>query len=83
MWDEVDVILSRKPDHKLLPFLACCIVKRQDIEIDLSRLFNQFTPDKKQDIHSRLNTFYSIEKYINSHYVLVGLLLNLPSIKPE
>jgi len=69
----------------LLPFLACYIIKYQEI-VDLPDLFNQFTPDEKQDIaiiRSRINTFYSIMKYVNTNYILHELLLNLPSIKPE
>jgi len=89
MWDELDVILSRKLDHKLLPFLACCIMKcciNREITIDLSHLFIRFTPDEKQDIaiiRSRINIFYSIVKYIDFYYTLNELLLNLPSIIPK
>jgi len=74
-----------KPDHKLLPFLACYIIKYQEIAIDLPRLFNQFTPDEKQDIaiiRSQINTFSFIMKYVNTNYVLDELLLNLPNIIP-
>jgi len=85
-WDKLNVILSRKLDHKLLPFLACCIIKRQEIAEDIPRLFNQFTPDEKQDIaiiRSQINTFSFIMKYVNTYYILDELLLNLPSIIPE
>jgi len=53
----------------------------------LQYLFNQFTPDEKQDIaiiRSYINTFYSIiTKYIKTYYIRDKLLLNLPNIKPE
>jgi len=81
--------LSRKPDHKLLPFLVDCrvIIKNYKIEKDLPYLFNQFTPDEKQDIEvvrSQINTFYSfITKYVNFYIIFDDLLLDLPRIKPE
>jgi len=49
---------------------------------NLLYLFNQFTPDEKQDIkiiRSYINTFYSIIiKYVNLYDILDELLLNLP-----
>jgi len=86
-WDKLNIILSRKPDHKLLPFLACCTIERYKMAKNLSLLFNQFTSDEKQDIkiiRSYINTFYSIIiKYVNTYDILDELLLDLPRIKPE
>jgi len=88
-WNKLNVILSRKPDHKLLPFLFCCrgIINGYNKVEDLLYLFDQFTPDEKQDIkiiRSYINTFYSIIiKYVNLYDILDELLLNLPRIKPE
>jgi len=91
---KLKVILSRKPDHKLLPFLACCQAKYTDLNIPdaLQYFFKQFTPDEKKNItiiRSHINTFYSvIMKYldfysvINIHYV-IQLIENLPIIKPK
>jgi len=85
---KLNVILSRKPDHKLLPFLVCTqgIIKNYTFVENLSYLFNQFTSDEKQDIaviRSQINTFYSvIMRYINTYYLLDELLLYLPKIKP-
>jgi len=88
MWDKLNAILSRKPDHKLLSFLVCCRETRNyTISENLQYLFHQFTSDEKQNIaviHSHINTFYSvIMKYINTPYIFDNLLLNLPIIKPE
>jgi len=87
-WTKLNVILSRKPDHKLLPFLTCCQSNLGFIiPAALQHVFKQFTPDEKQDIaiiRSHINTFYSlIIKYINTYYVLDELLLRLPEIKPK
>jgi len=86
-WDKLSVMLLRKPDHKLLPFLTCCLGEHSHMPIALQHLFNQFTPDEKQDIaiiRSHINIFYSvIMKYINTFYILNDLLLNLPEIKPK
>jgi len=88
---KLNVILSRKPDHKLLLFLACCRGKHtgsdSDIPISLRYLFNQFTLDEKQNIaiiRSHINTFYSIiMKYIDTPNVRYQLILNLLEIKPK
>jgi len=85
--DKLNVTLSRKSDHKLLPLLACCIIKHYNIAKDLPHLFNQFTPNEERDIaiiHSQINIFYLvIIKFVNSHFIFPQLLLNLPRIKPE
>jgi len=88
MWDKLNVILSRKPEHKFLPFLVYCReTKNFTISETLQYLFRQFTSDEKQNIgviRSHINIFYSvIMKYINVPYVLDNLLLNLPKTKPE
>jgi len=88
MLDKLNVILIRKPDHKLLSFLFCCRkIKNYKISNNLPYLFHQFTSDEKQNIaviRSQINTFYSvITKYIDSNYVLDDLLSNLLKIKPE
>jgi len=88
MLDKLNVILSRKPDHKLLPFLVCTrgIIKNYTIGENLSYLFRQFTSDEKQNIaiiRSQINIFYSaIMRYINTYFILDELLLYLPKIKP-
>jgi len=85
-WDKLN-IMSRKPDHKLLPFLACCVIERHKMATNLLLLFNQFTSYEKQDIkiiRSYINTFYSIiTKYVNTNHIFDELLLNLATIKPE
>jgi len=85
MWHELNVILSTKFNYKMLPFLVCSIMNYDSR--NLPYLFQQFTSDKKQDIaiiHIQIITFYStIMKYINTHYILESILLNLPSIKPK
>jgi len=88
MWDKLNVILSRKPDHKFLSLLVCSReTKNYTISENLQHLFRQFTSDEKQNIaviRSHINIFYSvIMKYINTPYILDNLLLNLPKIKPE
>jgi len=87
MWDKLNVILSKKPDHKLLSFLTCCQEKRSNITFALQYFFKQFTPDEKQDIaiiRSHINTFYSvILKHINIYNVIYELIVNLPDIKPK
>jgi len=87
MWNKLNVILSKKPDHKLLTFLVCCRrIKYYKISEYLPYLFHQFTSDEKQNIaviRSHINIFYSVIMNINTHYVLDDLLLNLPRIKPE
>jgi len=94
IWDKLDVILSRKSDHKLLPFLTCCYGKYSGLSMPyaLQYFFKQFTPDEKQNIaiiRSHINTFYSvIVKYldvfsvIHVHFV-IHLMQNLPEIKPK
>jgi len=88
-WAKLNVILSRKPDHKLLSFLACCQAKRTglDIPFALQYFFKQFTPDEKQNIaiiRSHINTFYSvIMKYIEIQSVIHVLIPSLPEIKPK
>jgi len=86
IWDKLN-IMSRKPDHKLLSFLACCLIERHKMAKNLPRLFNQFTSDEKQDIEiirSHINTFYSIIiKYVNTNHIFDEVLLNLARIKPE
>jgi len=91
---ELYVILSRKPDHKLLPFLACCYAKYAGLSMPnaLQYFFKQFTPDEKQNIaiiRSHINTFYSvIIKYlyifngIHVNYV-IQLIENVPEIIPK
>jgi len=86
-WNELNVMLSRRqPDPKLLPFLACGVMERYKIVINLPRVFNQFLyekPDIKM-IRSLINIFFSIVvKFANHHTILFDLLSNLPSIKPE
>jgi len=84
--NKLNVTLSRKSDHKLLPFLACCIVKYYNIAVHLPHLFNQFAPDEEKDIaiiRSQINTFFFIRKFLNSHFIFPQLLSNLPRIKPE
>jgi len=87
MWDKLNVIMSKKPDHKFLSFLVCCRVKNYTISENLQYVFRQFTSDEKQNIaviRSHINIFYSvIMKYINTPYILDNLLLNLHRIKPE
>jgi len=88
MWDKLNVILSRKPDHKFLAFIVCCRgVKNYTISDNLQYLFRQFTSDEKQNIaviRSHINIFYSvIIKYINTLYILDNLLITLPRVKPE
>jgi len=88
-WDKLNVILSRKPDYKWLPFLFCCweFTNRYNSVENLLYLFDQFTLDEKQDIkiiRSYINIFYSIIiKYVNIYDVLDELLLNLSRIKSE
>jgi len=87
MCNELNVTVSRRSNHKLLPFLACCIIKHYNIAKDLPHLFNQFTPDEKKDIaiiRSQINIFFSvIIKFVNFQSIFRQLLLNLPIIKPE
>jgi len=87
MWDKLNVMLSRKPDHKFLSFFVCCRETKHTISENLEYLFRQFTLDGKQNIaviHSHINIFYSvIMKYINKPYILDNLLLNLPNTKPQ
>jgi len=88
MWDKLNVILSRKPDHKFLSFFLCCReTKHYTISENLQYLFRQFTSDEKQNIaviRSHINIFYSaIMKYINKSYILDNLLFNLPDTKPK
>jgi len=84
--DKLNITVSRKSDHKLLPFLACCIMNRNIIK-DLPYLFNEFAPDEEKDIaiiHSQINLFFLfIVKLVNKHYVFPLLLSNLPRMKPE
>jgi len=79
--------LLRKPDYKMLLFLACSIINYYDVELNLPHLFQQFTSDEKQDtavIRIQIITFYSaVINYINESYIFNYLLLNLPRIKPE
>jgi len=86
-WHKLHIILSRKPDRKMLLFLACSIMNYYDVELNLPHLFQQFTSDEKQDtavIRIQRITFYlAVIKYINENYTLNYLLLNLPRIKPE
>jgi len=88
MWDKLNVILSRKPDHKFLSLLVYCReTKNYTISENLQYLLQQFTSDEKQNIafiRSHINIFYSIiMKYINTPYILDNLLLNWPIMKPE
>jgi len=83
-WAKLDVILSKKPDYRLLSFLTCCLGERLNILEALQIVFNKFTLDEKQEIaiiRSHINTFYSI--ITKFHYVLDELLINLPKIKPK
>jgi len=93
-WDKLNIILSRKPDHKLLPFLTCCRAKYYDINMPvvLQYFFKQFTPDEKQNvaiIRSHINAFYSvIMKYLDIKHLIhihnvIYLIENLPEIKPK
>jgi len=94
MGDELDIIFSKKPDHKLLPFLVCCYAKYtgNNMLYVLQHFFKQFTSDEKQNIvviRSHINTFYSvIIKYldifsvIHIHYV-IHLITILLEIKPK
>jgi len=86
MCNKLNVPFSRKSGHKLLPFLACCIIKHYDIE-DLPLLFNQITSDEKQNImfiRSQINIFFSvIVKLVNVNFIFYQLLLNLPKMKPK
>jgi len=88
-WAKLNVILSRKRDHKLLLFLACCQGNHTgfDILTSLRYLFNQFTLDEQQNIaiiRSHINTFYLvIMKYIDIVNVRYRVILNLPDIKPK
>jgi len=52
VWAKLNVTLSRKPDHKLLPFFACCYAKHTGLSIPdaLQYFLKQFTPDEKQNI---------------------------------
>jgi len=86
MCNRLNVTLSRKSDHKLLSFLACCIIKYYNITEDLPHLFNHFAPDEEKDnaiIRSQINTFFFIRKFVNSNFIFPQLLSNLPRIKPE
>jgi len=84
---KLNVTLSRKSDHKLLPLLACCIIKHFNIAKDLPHLFNQFAPNEERDIaiiHSQINIFFLvIVKFVDKHFTLLPLLPNLPRMKPE
>jgi len=94
IWAKLDVILSKKPDHKLLPFLACCYAKYAGLSMPnaLQYFFKQFASDEKRNIaiiRSHINTFYSvITKYldifdqIQVNYV-IQLIENLPQIIPK
>jgi len=88
-WTNLDVILSRKPDYKLLPFLACCSAQYtgHSIPYALHYVFDQFTPDEKQNIaiiRSNINTFYSIiMKYIKAYNIPSRLISDLVEIKPK
>jgi len=86
-WDKFNAILSKKPDYKILPFIACSVMNYYNISEYLPHLFNQFTSDEKQDVaisRSCINTFYLIIiKYVNVFHILDELLLNLPRMKPE
>jgi len=93
-WDKLNVTLSRKPDYKLLPFLACCYAKYTGLSMPnaLQYFFKQFTSDQKRNIaiiRSHINTFYSviiqnliIYTVIHVNYV-IQLIENLPEIIPK
>jgi len=80
-------LLSKKPDLKFLPFLACCVMERYKIATNLPRFLKYFAFFyKKRDIkiRSEINVFFSIVvKFASYHSILPDLLLDLPSIKPE
>ncbi|KYN19638.1 Aminopeptidase N [Trachymyrmex cornetzi] len=87
MWFNARDIWLRKPDHDLLPFLACC-------EIDwiitghLTNFFlNRFTQRERKDvavIRFYINIFHSIvSKHANTYNVLQNILYNLEEIKPK
>jgi len=87
-------VISKKLDHNLLPFLACCYAKYAglSIPIALQYVFKQFTPDEKRNIaiiRSHINTFYSvITKNLNIFHQIqvnyvIQLIENLPQIKPK
>jgi len=90
----LNIIFSKKPDHKLLPFLVCCYAKYTGINMldVLQRFFKRFTSNEKQNItviRSHINTFYSvIVKYLDIFSVIhiqfvIQLIENLPEIKPK
>jgi len=87
VWKELNVMLSSKPDYKMLPFLVCSIMHYYDISRNLPYLFLEFISNEKENIaiiRIKIITFYStIMKNINTHYILESILLNLPSIKPK
>jgi len=93
IWVKLNVTFSRKPDHKLLPFLICCYAKYNGSStLDaLQYFFEQFTSDEKQNIvviRSHINTFYStIVKYLDFHVLpdryVIHLIKKLPEIKPK
>jgi len=86
-WYELNIMLSRKPDYKMLPFLACSIMNYYNLTTNLPYLFQQSTSDEKQDIaiiRIQIITFCSvIMQYIDTHYKLELILLNLSSMKPK
>jgi len=87
--DKLNVILSRKLDHKLLPFSACCYAEYtgHSIPYALQYVFEQFTPDEKQNIaiiRSHINTFYSIIiKYIKVYNIYYKIISDLMDKKPK
>ncbi|XP_018357461.1 PREDICTED: aminopeptidase N-like [Trachymyrmex cornetzi] len=87
MWDKAKNIWFLKPDHDLLPFLACCESESILTEYLPDLFFSRFTQNQREDvavIRSHINTFHSIvSKHANTYNILRKILLNLVKIKPK
>ncbi|KYN19131.1 Glutamyl aminopeptidase [Trachymyrmex cornetzi] len=87
LWFKASYIWLRKPDHDLLPFLACCETD-SIITVHLQNLFlNRFTQNEREDvvvIRSSINIFHSVvSKHANNYNILRKILGNLGKIKPN
>lgn len=87
MWNNVTNIWLRKPDHQLLPFLACCryrFITSEHLPYLVSQRFTQYDMQHIAIIRSYIKTFHSIiARHANNYNFLKNMLLNWEKIKPE
>ncbi|KYN19672.1 Glutamyl aminopeptidase [Trachymyrmex cornetzi] len=88
VWFKARDIWLRKPDHDLLPFLACCETDSIIIHKFMPNiLLNRFTQNEKEEvaiIRSYINIFHSlVSKHANTYNILQNILYNLEKIKPK